>query len=61
MALKDLSGKTVFDLEQEDFEKLYCLHCKDSGICVKDQGTIGHCKQMINTGAWDSQFRKRQD
>ncbi len=61
MSLKDLSGKTVFDLEKEDFVKLYCLHCKHSGICVKDQGTIYRCKKLIDTGAWDSNFRKRQD
>jgi hypothetical protein len=29
MALKDLAGKDVYDLEFEDFEKLYCQHCKD--------------------------------
>jgi hypothetical protein len=29
MTLKDLSGKTVYDLEFEDFEKLYCRQCKD--------------------------------
>jgi len=59
MALKDLSGKTVYDLEFEDFEKLYCQRCRDSGICVKDPKTVNICMQLIDNGIWDSHFRKR--
>ena len=29
MPLKDLSGKTVYDLEIEDFEKLFCQRCHE--------------------------------
>ena len=61
MSMKDLRGKTVFDLEKEDFEQLYCQHCEDGGICVKDLKTITICKNLIDTGAWDTHFRKRQD
>ena len=59
MALKDLSGKTIYDLEKADFEKLFCLHCKDSGICVKDPKTVNMCMGLIDSGVWDGHFRKR--
>ena len=61
MPLKDLAGKTVYELEQEDFEKLFCRHCKDCGICVKDPKTVNICMGLIDSGAWDRHFRKRQD
>ena len=61
MPLKDLAGKTVYDLELEDFEKLFCRQCKDCGICVKDPKTINMCMGLIDSGVWDGHFRKRQD
>jgi len=61
MPLKDLSGKTVYDLELEDFEKLYCRQCKDWAICDKDFKTINMCMGLIDSGIWDSHFRKQQD
>ena len=61
MPLKDLSGKTVYDLEREDFEKLFCQQCKDCGICVKDPKTIIICRQLVDSGVWDLLFRKRHD
>ena len=61
MALKDLSGKTVYELDREDFEKLFCQQCKDCGICVKDPKTIIICRQLIDNGVWDLLFRKRHD
>ena len=61
MPLKDLTDKTVYDLEQEDFEKLYCQQCKDCGICVKSQKTVNICMGLIDSGAWDYHFRQRQD
>ena len=59
MPLKDLRGKTVYDLELGDFEKLFCSQCKDSGICVKDK-SMPVCKQLIDNGVWDILFRKRR-
>ena len=61
MPLKDVSGKTIYDLEREDFEKLFCWQCKDCGICVKDPKTIHICMGLIDSGVWDGHFRKRQD
>ena len=59
MPLKDLTGKTVYDLDQEDFEKLYCHQCRDCGICTKDIQTVDLCKQLIDNGVWDIFSRKR--
>lgn len=61
MPIKDLSGKSVYYLDQEDFEKLYCPHCKDSGICDKDPLTIQVCMGLIDSGVWDRCFRKRNE
>lgn len=61
MPLKDLSGKTLYDLEKEDFEKLFCHRCKDCGICVKDPKTINICMGLIASGVWYGHFRKRHD
>ena len=60
MPLKDLSGKKACDLDREDFEKLYCRQCEDSGICVKDPKTVNICMGLIDSGIWDTHFRKRQ-
>ena len=60
MPLKDLSGKTVYDLEWEDFKELFCQQCKDCGICVKDPKTVNICMGLIDSGIWDLHFRKRQ-
>ena len=59
--LKDLSGKSVYELDREDFEKLYCLNCKDQGICVKGDTTVNICMGLIDSGAWDYHFRRRND
>ena len=61
MPIKDLSGKSIYALEEEDFEKLYCSHCKDSGLCVKDPLTIQICMGLIDSGVWDRCFRKQVD
>ena len=60
MPLKDLSGKTVYDLEIEDFEKLYCRQCRDYGNCDEDPKTVNMCMGLIDSGVWDRQLRKRQ-
>ena len=33
MTLKDLSGKSVYGLDREDFEKLFCQHCLEYEEC----------------------------
>ena len=60
MSLNQLAGQPVYNLAREDFQELYCEHCKDSGICVKDDKTIHICMGLIDAGTWDMVFRKRQ-
>ena len=59
MSLKDLSGKTVYDLEAADVEKLFCRVCKEKPICQQDFKTMNICQQLIDTGIWDNLYRKR--
>ena len=60
MPLKDLSGKTVHDLDREDFEKLFCQRCEESAECPKDDKKILGCKAFVDSGLWDAFYRKRQ-
>ena len=60
MPLKDLRGKTVFDLEAEDFEHLFCGLCKEKPRCDRDFKTMNICQQLIDAGIWDSLYRTRQ-
>ena len=59
--MKDLSGKTAYDLELEDFEKLFCRCCRDSKVCDKDPKTVNMCLGLIDSSLWDSHLRKCQD
>jgi len=58
MPLKDLSDKTVYDLEREDFEKLFCRQCHEHDFCPKDDSRILGCKAFVDTGVWDKFYRK---
>ena len=58
MPLKDLSGKTVYDLELEDFEKLFCHRCQEYNECPKDEKKILSCKLIVDSGVWDQFYRK---
>ena len=57
MPLKDLSGKTIYDLEIEDFEKLFCQRCQDYEHCSRDEKKILSCKAFIDSGLWDKFYR----
>jgi len=61
MPLKDLSGKTVYDLEREDFVKLFCEQCQVYDDCPRDARKMNECKVFIDNGLWDAFYRKRQD
>ncbi len=58
MSLKDLIGKTVYDLEQEDFEKLFCEQCHEYEGCPRDDKKILGCKTFVDSGLWDQLYRK---
>jgi len=59
MALKDLSGKTVYDLDREDFDKLFCRHCLEYQECRREEKDIHICQGLIDSGIWDNRYRKR--
>ena len=58
MPLKDLSGKTVYDLEREDFEKLFCRRCKEYPQCPRDELKLTGCKLLVDSGVYDKYYRK---
>ena len=58
MPLKNLSGKTVYDLEREDFVILFCRHCQDYGKCTRDDDRMLGCKALVDSGLWDKFYRK---
>lgn len=58
MPLKDLSGKTVFELDREDFEKLFCWRCQEHGECHQDDRKLLDCRALVNRGLWDKSYRK---
>ena len=60
MPLKDLSGKTVYDLEMEDFEKLFCRRCRHQGTdyCPKPDSEMEFCKRLVDCGFWDRVYSK---
>jgi len=60
VSLKDLSGKTVYDLDREDFEKLFCQQCKEYPQCPRDDLRLKSCKLLVDSGVYDSCLRKRQ-
>jgi len=60
MALKDISGKTVHDLDREDFEKLFCQQCHEYDDCARDNKKILGCKAFVDSGLWDAFYRRRQ-
>ena len=59
MLLKDLSGKTIYDLESEEIDALFCSVCKERPRCDQDLKTMNICQQLIDGGIWDSLYRKR--
>jgi len=61
MPLKDLSGKTAYDLDREDFEMLFCQQCHEYEGCPRDDKKILGCKAFVDSGLWDAFYWKRQD
>ena len=59
MGLKDLSGKSVHDLDWEDFEKLFCQRCRYQESCVATMVQVNGCKTLVDTGLWDKFYRRQ--
>ena len=53
MPLKDLSGKTVYDLDRETFETLFCTHCREYEECPRDLKNMLPCKALLENGLWE--------
>ena len=53
MPLRDLSGKTVSELELDDFEMLFCWRCRKYMQCTRNNGNILECKAAVDSGLWD--------
>ena len=61
MPLKDLSGKTVYDLEPEDFEKLFCSLCRFyAEDCERSFKSMSICQFLVDSGVWNKLYRKRR-
>jgi len=58
MPLKDLSGKTAYELDREDFVKLFCQQCHEYDDCNRDDKKILGCKAFVDSGLWDMFYRK---
>jgi len=58
MPLKDLSGKTVYDLEREDFEKLFCHFCHECKECDRNDKKMLACRAFVDSGLWEKFYRK---
>jgi len=59
MALTDLRGKAVYDLDREDFEKLFCHDCKEYPKCPRDDLRLKGCQLLVDSGVFDICLRKR--
>ena len=59
MALTDLRGKTVYDLDRADFEKLFCHRCKEYPKCPRDDLSVKGCQLLVDSGVYDTCLRKR--
>lgn len=61
MFLKDLKGKTIYELDRADFEKLFCEQCKEYLQCPRNDLSIKGCQLLVDSGVYDSCLRKRAD
>lgn len=57
MSLKDLSNKTIYDLEGDDFELLFCRQCRECQGCPKGDKKLLICKLLVDSGLWDRFYR----
>lgn len=57
--LKDLRDKSVYELEPEDFEVLFCKLCLEYKGCPRDEKKVLSCKAFVDSGLWDKYQRKK--
>lgn len=59
MPIKDILDKTVYDIEPEYFNKLFCSRCKGEGKCSKSPTAMTVCRVNVEMGIWDRDCRKQ--
>ena len=47
--MQDLK-RTIYQLEPEEFEKLFCQRCSDYDSCSRKPTRMVHCKVLIEIG-----------
>ena len=47
--MQDLK-RTIYQLEPEEFEKLFCQWCSDHDSCSRKPTRMVHCKVLIEIG-----------
>ena len=50
--MEDLSQKTVYDLDQEEFNALFCRRCKQDKTCSKRLDTVKACQALVDSAVW---------
>jgi len=50
--MRDVSKKTVYDLDWQDFCALFCRRCKEGQTCDKKSDTVKACQGLIDSGVW---------
>ena len=56
--LKSLKGKTIYNLNPEEFKVFFCQHCHEYGECPKDPKRMLGCKAFVDSGLFDKFYRK---
>ncbi len=51
---------SVLEQTEEVFKQAFCHKCRDHYICVKDQGTLSICRQLVDNGVWEGHFCRNQ-
>ena len=50
--MQELKGKTIYELEPEEFEKLFCQRCNDYENCSRKPVRMVHCRILLEIGHW---------
>ena len=55
--MQDLK-RTVYELEPEEFEKLFCQRCSDHDSCSRKPTRMVHCRVSVEVGRWGEFYEK---
>lgn len=56
--MQDLK-RTIYQLEPEEFEKLFCQWCSDHDSCSRKPTRMVHCKVLIEIGRWGEFYENK--